>query len=61
MVISLTVSGLRASPRRSCDLLDKDHMTAVMNRDLGYELLPIYDELLLSCDCRQDGHMTSED
>ena len=31
-----------------------------MNRDQGYELPPIYDELLLSCDRRQGGHMTSE-
>ncbi len=32
-----------------------------MNRDQGYELPPpIYDELLLSCDCRQGDHMTSE-
>ena len=31
-----------------------------MNRDQGYELPPIYDELLLSCDRHQDGHMTSE-
>ena len=31
-----------------------------MNRDQGYELPPIYDELLLSRDHRQDGHMTSE-
>ena len=31
-----------------------------MNRDQGYELpLLIYDELLLSCDRRQGGHMTS--
>ena len=26
----------------------------------GYELPPIYDELLLSCDRRRDGHVTSE-
>ena len=31
-----------------------------MNRDQGYELPPIYDELLLSCDRRQGNHMTSE-
>ena len=31
-----------------------------MNRDQGYELPPIYDELLLSCDRRRDGHVTSE-
>ena len=31
-----------------------------MNRDQGYEPHPIYDELLLSRDRRQDGHMTSE-
>ena len=31
-----------------------------MHRDQGYELPPIYDELLLSCDRRQGGHMTSE-
>ena len=28
--------------------------------DQGYELPPIYDELLLSCDRRRDGHVTSE-
>ena len=31
-----------------------------MNRDQGYKLPPIYDELLLSCDRRQVGHVTSE-
>ena len=31
-----------------------------MNRDHGYELPPIYDELLLSCDRRQGDHVTSE-
>ena len=31
-----------------------------MNRDQGYELLPIYDEHLLSCDRRQGDHVTSE-
>ena len=31
-----------------------------MNRDPGYELPPIYDELLLSRDHHQDSHMTSE-
>ena len=31
-----------------------------MNRDQGYELPGIYDELLLSCDRRQGYHMTSE-
>ena len=31
-----------------------------MNRNQGYELTPIYDELLLSCDRRQGDHMTSE-
>ena len=31
-----------------------------MNRDQGYELPPIYDELLLSCDHCQGDHVTSE-
>ena len=31
-----------------------------MNRDQGYELPPIYDEILLSCDRLDDDHMTSE-
>ena len=31
-----------------------------MNRDQGYELPPIYDELLLSRDRLDDGHVTSE-
>ena len=64
----LASSGLMASPTRSCDRLDDDHMTAVGHRrrgssyrNQGYELHPIYDDLLLSCDRRQGGHMTSED
>ena len=31
-----------------------------LNRDQGYELPHIYDELLLSCDRCQGDHMTSE-
>ena len=47
------------TPPRSCDRLDDDHVTAEVHRRWG-ELVPIYDELLLSRDRRQDGHMTSE-
>ena len=32
-----------------------------MNRDQRYEFLFIYDELLLSCDHHQGGHMASDD
>ena len=46
------------TPPRSRDRLDDDHMTAEVHRRWGGEL--IYDELLLSCDRRQDGHVTSE-
>ena len=46
--------------RKVREAIETKIVQPAMNCDQGYEFPLIYDELLLSCDRRQGGHMTSE-
>ena len=46
--------------RKICESIEIRTRHPAIDRDQGYELPPIYNELL-SCDRRSGGHMTSED